>query len=67
MIKVTAVTERFKSEIFFKDEKEAQRLWVKARSQMNNNHTVTFGHTLINPKHLHTISFEIIEDKETEL
>lgn len=64
MFKVTAVTDRLTSELILDNEQEVDALWVKARSQMNNGHTVTFGRMLINPKHLHAIEFRHIKGKE---
>lgn len=60
--KVTAVASLFKSSLILETEQELNDLLRKARSQMNKGHTVTFGRLLINPKYLHAIEFEIIEE-----
>ena len=34
------------------------------QSQMNNGHTVVVGNELLNPKYIHIISFEEIEEED---
>lgn len=64
MFQITAVTSRLESTLMLEDEQEAQALYGKVHAQMNNNETVTFGQTLINPKHLHAIEFKKMPGEE---
>lgn len=60
MIKITLWTDTHRAEIVVNTDSEAVEIRNKIRSQMNNGHTVLFGNTLVNPKHIRLVEFEII-------